>query len=161
MIKIKTNRNEPKVNFTKCEFTIYTNGKGQRVVKCNVTSRLETPAGILVSDMDKRINLKNDPDNTIEVFCDFPCPETSIVTTGYAVCDPRDKFDQDLGRRVARIRAEKAAYRLHSRVLQSSVSRYIDFLVTASNRFFDVAEKVENDEIDWGEKKNESTSSNN
>ena len=74
---------------------------------------------------------------------------TRIVTKGVAVCDPRDTFDPDLGKRVARFRAERKAFKIHRKAINTAVEKYISYLRESTKLFTARAEKVEASEIRW------------
>lgn len=149
-VKVKSDRNEPKVKFDKCEFVIHPTKDGKTIVKCRVTSHVELP------DADVRVDLANRADlaqdgywNPQEGNVGFPYPTTRIVTKGIAVCDPRDEFNEALGKRVARFRAEKKAFKIHKKAMNTAVEKYITYLRESTKRFTAKAEKVESDEVKW------------
>lgn len=151
-LKIVTDRNEPKVMFGEPKFTEYTyvdkeDGRRRHVVKCDLESKLVLPDGY-VQDVEA---------GTTD-YLRYPGPVLTIRTTGKAVCDERDEavFDLNLGKRVSRVRAEKAAFRRHKNALIGRATKVIEFYVNSVNKFVEKAEKVEADEIIWEtRKKNE------
>ena len=151
-LKIAADRNEPKVMFGEPKFTEYTyvdkeDGRKRHVVKCDLESRLVLPAGY-VEDVEA---------GTTD-FLHYPGPMLTIRTSGKAVCDERDedKFDLNLGKRVSRVRAEKAAFRRHRSALIGRIRKVVEFYTKSMDNFVAKADKVAADEIIWEiKKKNE------
>jgi hypothetical protein len=149
-VKVRADRNEPKVKFDKCEYVIHPTKDGKTIVKCKLTSHVETPDADVLVDLSSRTALAQDGHwNTQEENVGFPYPCTRIVTKGVAVCDPRDQFDEVLGKRVARFRAEKKAFKIHKKAMNTAVEKYISYLRKSTKLFTVKAEKVEADEVQW------------
>ena len=149
-VKVKTDRNEPKVTFDGCEFVIHPIKYGKTIVKCKVTSHVETPDVDIKVDLASRSNLARDGySNPQQWPVGFPYPMTRIVTEGVAVCDPRDKFDEALGKRVARFRAERKAFKIHRKAVNTAVEKYISYLLKSTALFTSRAEKAEDAEVKW------------
>lgn len=147
-LKVKTNRNQPKIKFGQPTFTTYSytdkkDGKKRKVVKCTIESWVQKlPNGVLI-DAESR-----------ETGTFLPYPEVcSIKTCGKAVCDEQDfisgKFDQDLGERVARFRAEQKAFQRHAKHIKARVERIISYYQGTLNAFTSQAAKVASDKVVW------------
>lgn len=148
-VKVITNRNEPKVVFDSCKFVTYTAKDGKTYVKCTVISHVRVPKSLMYVDLDKRSTMAQKDITPETQLLDFPYPTQGITTTGVSICDPRDTFDPDLGKRVARFRAEKKAFKIHRKAMRAAVERYKKFLDSAVNLFTVKAEKVESSEVRW------------
>ena len=148
-VKVRADRNEPKVKFDKCEYIIHPTKDGKTIVKCRLISHVETPDAAVAVDLSSRTELAQDRWNTQDESVGFPYPCTRIVTKGVAVCDPRDTFDKVLGKRVARFRAEKRAFKIHRKAMNTAVEKYINYLRKSTKLFTARAEKVEADEVQW------------
>jgi len=149
LLKIAADRNEPKVMFSEPKFTEYTyvdkeDGRRRHVVKCDLESRLVLPSGYV-----------RDLESGTTDFLRYPGPELAIRTTGKAICDERDEdnFDLNLGKRVSRVRAEKAAFRRHRSALIGRVTKVVEFYTKSMESFVAKADKVAADEIIWEVKK--------
>lgn len=145
-VKFKISRNEPRVTFLKPKFTQYTytdkkDGRKRVVVRCEIVSYVRTPEGQLAVE----------PENTpgAKTFLGYPIPQVHIKTVGKAICDERDDFDYDLGRKVARIRAEKKAFKRHAKLAKRSVEKVIKFYQVSLENFVKKSDKVVGDPILW------------
>ena len=144
-LKILVDRNEPKISFGEPKFTKYEyvhkkDGRRRIVVKCEIESERVVPNAVL-EDSEERTSF----------LLDYPTKLTKIRTIGRAVCDERDeaKFNLNLGKRVARVRAEKRAFERHACAIKSRVGKLIDFYQTSLDGFLKKAAKVDSDPIIW------------
>ena len=144
-LKILVDRNEPKISFGEPKFTKYEyvdkkDGRRRIVVKCEIESELIVPYAVL-ADSEERAS----------VLLEYPTKSAKIKTVGRAVCDERDadKFNLNLGKRVARVRAEKRAFERHACAIKSRIGKLIDFYQSSLNGFLKKAAKVDSDPIIW------------
>lgn len=64
----------------------------------------------------------------------------SITET--AKLDPKDTFDVEIGKKVARARAESSAYRFCSKILTKSIEKFTFNLASAASKFIEKASGV-------------------
>lgn len=63
-------------------------------------------------------------------------------TIGVSKLDPRDEFDENIGKKVARAKAESKAYEYASQNMYKAFTKFIDELGNAANNFFKKTESV-------------------
>ena len=148
-LKVQTDRNQPKVKFGQPTYTTYSyvdkkDGKKRTVVKCTIESHVEVSPTAVLCDA----HLPEDG----AIFLPYPevCP---IKTVGKAVCDEADlnsgKFDQKLGERVAKFRAEQKAFVRHASHVKARIERIISHYQEQMDAFNDQAEKIAADKAIW------------
>lgn len=140
-VKMEMTRNEPKVVFDECSFE--TGEKdGKKVVKCTVTSHVIMPKMHLRMSEERVRHEGNLAASPI-----FPYPTSKIVTTGTATCDPRDTYNENTGKRISRVKAEKRAFAYHRKALVSCFSKFLTVSMDGIETFVEKAEKVLSDPI--------------
>ena len=142
-VNLRTDANEPKVVFEEGKFRVFEKN-GKRITECTIVSYVKVTNSDLFMNDDR---VRRDNTDPLSINLPFAYPTTKIVTTGYSRCDPSDVFYESLGKRVARIRAEKKAYRYHRKALSACVTRYIKYLENATKRFVEKSIRVETDPI--------------
>lgn len=74
---------------------------------------------------------------------DYDAFRYSFSTVATAKLDPQDTFDIEVGKKVARTKAESAAYAYYSRLVDRLIySRFMDDIDTITEEFFDKADSV-------------------
>lgn len=119
-----------KLSFTTApDFKVTTSKKtGKKVITCILVAKIVTPD----------INVVGDP-----LFDLFGWGENCITVTGKAVCSVNDNFNEEIGKAVARAKAESNAYKIASKMLHSRIL-LLDKVLDAAERFAEKARKVVN-----------------
>ena len=71
---------------------------------------------------------------------------------GVSKLDPRDNFDENIGKKVARAKAESKAYEYASQNMYKAFTKFINELGTAANNFFKKTESVTEHNLRYLEK---------
>lgn len=98
------------------------NASGASTVYCKLQFVVKGPTDVL---------------NAINLFADEDCYEA----TGQATVDPRDAYDFETGKRIARAKAESLAYKKTSRLF-ARICGHLTDVVLAFMQFNDKAESV-------------------
>jgi hypothetical protein len=130
MDKVTISTTDFKLSFTKApDFKVTTSKKtGKKVITCILVATIVTPD----------INVAGDP-----LLDLFGWGENIITVTGKAVCSIDDNFNEEIGKAVARAKAESNAYKIASKMLHSRIL-LLDKVLDAAERFAEKARKVVN-----------------
>lgn len=128
MNKVTIGKTDFKLSFTtEPDFKVTTSNKtGKKVITCILMANIVTP------------NMNVDGDLLFDIFS---WGENSITVTGKAVCSINDNFNEEIGKAVARAKAESNAYKIAAKMIHSRII-LLDKVLDAAERFAEKAKKV-------------------
>lgn len=104
-------------------------------VKCSLNYTIKVPAIFADSEVTRGNNGESASSDVGIIFNFTGMSGEKITSTGTAQCHPNDSFDKSVGRKIARARAEQAAYSFARRLIGDYVEKAIGKLSLAIDMF--------------------------